>query len=72
MLNDEPITYTVPAATRVPATSPPTTWPCGPASEMEKPLGTGNDVVPGRNVAEMERMSKRPWKVTVAPGVAEG
>jgi hypothetical protein len=28
--------------------------------------------VPVRKVAEMERMSKRSWKVTVAPGVGEG
>lgn len=73
LLNDAPITYTVPAAISAPATKPPTIWPCGPAKEMVKPLGTGQDgVVWGRNVAQMERMSKRPWKVTVAPGVVEG
>jgi hypothetical protein len=40
--------------------------------EIEKPLGTGKDVVPRNEVVEMERMLKRPWKVTVAPGVGEG
>lgn len=57
------MTYTVPAATRAPATKPPTIWPCGPAREMVKPLGTetGQDgVVWGRKVAEIDRMSKRP------------
>lgn len=71
-MNDAAMTKTVPAATKDPATSPPTTWPCGPASEIVKPLGTGSDVVLCRNVAEIERMSKRPWKVTIAPGVADG
>ncbi len=59
-MKDAAIMKTGPAATRDPATRPPTIWPWGPAREIEKPLGTGKDVVPRKKVAEMERMSNRP------------
>lgn len=74
-MKDAAMTYTVPAASRVPATDPPTIWPCGPAREMVNPLaddGIGEEADWGIMVAEIERISKRPWKVTVAPGVVEG
>nr|GLL48131.1 hypothetical protein TorRG33x02_236110 [Ipomoea trifida] len=72
------IKYTVPAESKGPATAPPTTWPCGPANEMVNPLAIplvmrdGKVALGPTRVAEMERISKRPWKVTVAPGVVEG
>lgn len=56
---------TGPAAVRTPTTLPPTTWPCAPASEMVRPPDVAGD---GRNAPDKDRISNRPWKVTVAPG----
>ncbi|BAT81721.1 hypothetical protein VIGAN_03152900 [Vigna angularis var. angularis] len=64
---------TVPAASSPPATCPPTICPCGPASETAKVEGEADGRVAWRRkVADMERMSKRPWKVTVPTGATEG
>lgn len=67
---------TVPADMSGPETAPPTICPCGPANDMVKPFAKGaaavDGVKDGRTVAEIERISNRPWNVTVAPGVVEG
>src|SRR2546430_223873 len=60
----------VPADTNGPATWPPTTCPCGPARvRANGPFPAARPPPGGIMVAEIDRMSKRPWDGTVAVGV---
>lgn len=63
----------VPADANAPSTAPPNTCPCGPANDIVKLAGPQDSLLPlGNMVADIDKISKRPWKVTVAPGVEEG